>query len=732
MNTELNNELSLSPTNTSQVPLVTSEPATVARKGDSTTREVDSYQVLVVDDQQVTRMRLQHLLTNAGFNVLMAVDGREAVEIVRTQTIDLVLMDISMPVMSGLMATRMMRQLYDRSSMPIMLMTATGGREQVLEAFSAGANDYINKPIDNEILLARTNNQLLIRKAQKKLQESEERYALASQGTNDGIWDWNLQTGEVYLSPRWREMLGIEDNVQLGENWMDLIHVEDRNRVTAMLEIHLCGESDYFETELRMQDCKGSYRWMLCRGLAVHDESGLAYRIAGSLTDITVGKVADPLTGLPNRVLFQDRVERAVEQLKRRPDQKFGVIYLDVDDFKLINDHLGHRAGDEFLVEVAQRIETAIRKSESFVARLGGDEFAVVVQAIDSVADVIRVAERIHEKMNVPFRVGNREILTRASMGISIAAGSSNPTGAEPLTAELLVSQADAAMYFAKKQSHSPFCVFERHMLDENTMVLETGHDLKMAIRRRELTVKYQPIIDTQTHETIGFESLLRWYRPAHGEVLPSFFIPIAEANGLIVEIGEWVLRESCKQIQAWNREHGTKLIISVNVSIRQIAKGDFLPIVKRVLKETRLPPQLLRLEVTETVLMQNTEETIRLLAELQDTGIQIAIDDFGTGYSSLSYLYKMPVDVLKVDQSFVNKMADSDKHFAIVKTIIMLANSLNLELIAEGIETGAQLKALQSLGCRKVQGHLFSQAVEHAEAESLIGKRWQVENMDR
>jgi len=685
-----------------------------------------AWRILVADDEKVTRMRLQHLLRGAGYEVFAVENGREAFDVISQQEIDLLLTDVQMPVFDGLKSVRLLRQIYDQAALPIVVMTASDNRAQILKAFSAGANDYVHKPLDNEILLARLRSQLLIKKAQRALRESEERYALAAQGTNDGIWDWNLINDEVYLSPRWRDMVGLAPcKTLVGNQWMDLIHFEDRDRVVAVLESHLCRETDHFETELRMKHSERGFRWMLCRGLAFYDEKGNPARIAGSLTDITIGKVADALTGLPNRVLFQDRVERAVEQLLLRPDRRFGVIYMDVDDFKLINDHMGHRVGDDFLIAVAERIEAAIRKSDSFVARLGGDEFAVVVEAIDSAEDVIKVAKRIHAELSVPFRVDGREILTRASMGIAIASKGESQHAPQPLTAELLVSQADAAMYRAKKQTNQPYCVFESQMLDDNAMALEMGHELKLAIERDELSVHYQPIVDIENSETIGFEALLRWNHPVHGSIPPNRFIPIAESNGLIVEIGEWILNEACKQVVIWSQVQSREVMVSVNVSIRQIAKGEFLPTVNRVLHQTGLPSHLLRLEVTETVLIQNTEETIELLVRLRDLGIKVGIDDFGTGYSSLAYLHKMPVDVLKVDRSFVNFMAESEKHRAIIRTIVTLADSLNLQVVAEGIETSEQLKLLRSMGCQMGQGFLFAKPCDAASAEKLIVKDW-------
>jgi diguanylate cyclase (GGDEF)-like protein/PAS domain S-box-containing protein len=690
------------------------------------------FRILVADDEKVTRMKLRHLLEEAGFKVCTARNGREAFEMARSQEFDLLLTDVNMPVIDGLTVVRFVRQIYDSAELPVIVMTASDDREQALAAFSAGANDYIRKPIDNEILLARLQNQVLIKKTQKALKESEERYSLAAQGTNDGIWDWNLITNELYLSPRWRQMVGVDPSATLvGNEWLDLVHFEDRERIVSVLEAHLCGDTDHFETEVRMRDNRHGYRWMLCRGLAVRCDKSIPCRIAGSLTDITTGKVADALTGLPNRLLFQDRVERAVEQLRRKPDRYFAVIYMDVDDFKLINDHMGHRVGDEFLVAVAKRIEKAIRAADSFVARLGGDEFAVVVEGIESAEDAITVAKRIHARMNVPFRVGDREILTRASMGIAVASKGTTGVDDLPLTAELLVSQADAAMYCAKKQTDSPYCVFEPQMLDDSAMALEMGHELKMAIERDELSVHYQPIVDIEKSSTVGFEALMRWDHPVHGSVPPSRFIPIAESNGLIVEIGEWILRQSCMQVAGWIRELHVDVMVSVNVSIRQIAKGEFFPIVEKVLAETGLPAHLLRLEVTETVLIQNTEETMKLLLALRELGIKIGIDDFGTGYSSLAYLHKMPVDVLKVDRSFVASMTESEKHQAIVQTIITLAESLKLQVVAEGIETAEQLTMLRHMSCAMGQGFFFAQPCLAEQAEGIISKNWLDQSSD-
>lgn len=494
-----------------------------------------------MDDERITRMRLCRLLSKQGYSVLEASSGREALRIIQSEPVDLVVLDIFMPEMDGFRTIRMLRLMLDRSELPVVMMTSCEGREQVVAAFDSGCNDYIGKPIDEQVAIARIKNQLLVKEALLRVRESEERYALATRGTNDGMWDWNLLTGELYLSHRWLAMVNMEsaDWKPNGADWMELIHHEDKRRVLSDLEAHLCGQTQHFESELRMRDGDDRYRWMLCRGLAVRDKSGQACRIAGSLTDITEGKVADALTGLPNRILFRDRVSRCVEQFERYPHKMFAVIYMDVDDFKLINDHYGHDAGDEFLVSLARRLESSLRKSDAVLARLGGDEFAILIENISSIEGAMRIAERLQEKMAAPFQIADREIFTRGSMGLAFSTA-----GCDSLSAELLLSQADAAMYHAKRKSDNKICVFRDQMHAENAVRLELGGDLRLAIEHDELSLHFQPIVSVENRETVGFEALVRWEHPVHGNVPPGKFIPIAESNGLIVEIGTWVLSE--------------------------------------------------------------------------------------------------------------------------------------------------------------------------------------------
>lgn len=677
--------------------------------------------ILVVDDELVTRVMLKRSLETQHYEVELATNGREALESVYRGRFDLVIMDISMPDWDGLQTLHLIRMLYGQSELPVIMMTADSRPQQVVETFESGANDYISKPIDPSTARVRIQSQLKLKLAHDALLESEQRYALASAGTLDGIWDWNIQTGEVYFSERWRAMVGITDLMwePHATNWLDYVYEEDRQRVRKDLEEHLCGETSHFESELRMPSRDGGFSWMLCRGLAVRDKNGIATRIAGSLTDITEGKVADALTGLPNRLLFHDRVSRSVEQYQRNPSKRFAVMYMDVDDFKLINDSFGHDVGDEFLIQLASRLESALQGSEAVLARLGGDEFAILLEDIQNVNEALRTAQKLQERVKVPFAIAGREILTKISIGITFI-------DADNASTEDLIRQADAAMYHAKSYSDAGQCIFDSKMLEDSATKLELGAELRFAIRRDEFQLLYQPIIHVAHQQTAGFEALMRWHHPVHGNIPPSDFIPIAESNGLIVEIGEWVLRQACRQIATWSESCLRPLMMSVNVSVRQLADPCFVDIVQRAIHDNSIDPTWLKLEITESMLMQNPKEMLPLLTTLHQLGVRTGIDDFGTGYSSLAYLHQMPLNVLKIDRSFVKDLQKSPKHKAIVRSIVALSRSLELAVIAEGIEIPEQANYLQSLECDYFQGYLFSKPVDAETAESLIHREWE------
>ena len=673
--------------------------------------------ILVVDDEPVNRLVLKQILESNGYEVYEASSGQSAVSQLLEQSYDLVLMDLEMPGMNGVQAVRLVRQFKTQLQLPVIMVTSKGSCDS--EAFREGFNDYIKKPADKEVVLARVNLHLQLKRAQDSLLLSEERYALAAAGSNDGLWDWQLAKGTLYCSDRMQSMLGLPaKSLKTVTEWFDLIHEEDASRVQKDLNAHFCGESDHFETELRLLHQSSGYRWMLCRGLAVRDLNGKVIRIAGSLTDITEGKVADALTGLPNRLLFVDRVQRCVEQAKRYPSRRFAILYLDVDGFKLINDSYGHEVGDEYLIAIAKRLETAVRSSDSVVSRLGGDEFAVLVENLKGTGCAEAVANRIIKSLSGPIRIKNRELFARASIGIAMN------RGGEP-AAEEMIREADVAMYFAKENSHLPYKVFEPQMASEAAERLEMSSELRNALSKQEMSLRFQPIVDLRNGATAGFEALVRWSNSKLGNVSPEEFIPLAEESGLIVNLGSFVIRTACAVASELSEIASEPLFMSVNVSMRQMISDDLLDVVSNALKDSGLMRHQLKLEVTETAVMDDPDECIELLEQLRALGVSIGLDDFGTGYSSLAYLHRLPLNVLKIDRSFVAAMFSSAENMAIIETILTLGKSLGLEVIAEGVETRKQLERLRDLGCRYVQGFLFSKPVYQDEVSGLVNYDW-------
>ena len=680
--------------------------------------------VLVVDDEPFNRKVLGKLLGQLGYDFEEAASGTEAVEVVDEKDFDLLLLDIQMPPgISGLETLKILREKHDATSLPIVMVTAEDSSENVVGAFKLGANDYVTKPIDPEVTIARIETQIKLRQAQRALRDSEERYALAAQGANDGLWDWNLITNEIYYSPRWFELLDAKPGeLSTPESWFSRIHAEDRTRVETKLNRHLQAETPYFESELRVRHNSGEYRWMLCRGQAIRDKDGVAHRIAGSLTDINEGKVADAVTGLPNRVLFLDRVQRCVDQLKRKPDRLFAVMFTDLDNFKLVNDGLGHEAGDELLTAVAKRLETSVRSAESVVARIGGDEFAILLEDINEPEDAFRIAERVLREFAVPFRLRQRDIYVTMSVGISLSSSDFNGT-------EDLVHKADTAMYQAKEQGKSCYRIFDPDMQERVSARLKMESDLRRAIERSELFLNFQPIVSIETGigQVVGFETLARWQHPESGLISPSEFVPIAEDTGQIIPIDYWAIKEACHQLKSWQSKSPefADIFVSLNVSRRQILHSDLVSDIREIIAVTEIKPEHLHLEITESTVMHDAQAGAEVLANLQKLGVRIAIDDFGTGYSSLACLHRLPLDTLKIDQSFVDNLSECRENRAIIRTIVRLAESLNLAVVAEGIETREQRDLLTVMGCQRGQGFLFSRPLTADDAfEFLVASR--------
>jgi diguanylate cyclase (GGDEF)-like protein/PAS domain S-box-containing protein len=539
-----------------------------------------------------------------------------------------------------------------------------------------------------------------------------------------------LGADRIYYSPRWKLMLGFDEQDIPAQPaaWFERVHPEDIERVRAAIAAHLDGTNEFFENEYRMLHKNGSWRWVMCRGLAVRDENGRATRMAGSQSDVTHRKLAeeqlahrafyDPLTNLPNRALFIDRLRQALRRSSRRKEHLFAVLFLDVDRFKMVNDSLGHMAGDRLLVMIARRLELSLRPGDT-VARLGGDEFTVLLDDIRDVSDATRVADRIQRELEMPFNVGGQELFTSASIGIALSAtGYDKP--------EDILRDADTAMYKAKSHGKARHELFDKGMHERAVTLLVMEADLRRAIERSELRVHYQPIVSLDTGRIAGVEALARWQHPSRGLVSPAEFIPMAEETGLILPIGRWVLHEACRQMALWRDQLGLDypLEVAVNLSGRQLSLTDLVGQIAEVLRETGLEPSRLRLEITESVVMERPEVVSTMLQELRQLGVKLSIDDFGTGYSSLAYLQRFPADTLKIDRSFVSPMGNLGENSEIARTIVTIGHNLGMRVVAEGVETAEQLAHLRGLSCEGAQGFFISKPLPGEEAAALISQR--------
>jgi diguanylate cyclase (GGDEF)-like protein/PAS domain S-box-containing protein len=682
--------------------------------------------LLIVDDNEMNRDMLARRLARKGYVIGLAENAQGLLERVRQDAIDLLLLDIEMPELSGLDALKTLREHYSPGELPIIMVTAKTQSDDIVKALDLGANDYLTKPIDFPVAVARIGTQLASKQAQEALKESEERYALAARGSNDGLWDWNLSANVVHFSPRWKAMLGYQES-QIGdrpEEWFDRIHDADRERVKGEIAAHQKGLTPHFESEHRVLHKDGSFRWMLSRGVAVHDASGNALRMAGSQTDITEGKVSDPLTGLPNRLLFIDRVGRLIKHTKRRKDQLFAVLFLDLDGFKMINDSMGHLIGDQLLLGVANRLEKCLRSTDTVarlgetftVARLGGDEFTVLLDDIKDPSDAKRAAERMMKALAAPFKLGGKEVFTSVSIGIAL--GSSMYQQPEDI-----LRDADTAMYRAKSLGKARYEVFDADMRASVMARLQLETDLRHALERGEFRNYYQPIVALVSGEIAGFEALLRWQHPTRGLLGPSEFIPVAEETGLIRELGWWNLREACRQISEWRASliAHPHLTISVNLSAKQFLQPNLVEDIRKLISELALPPEALKLEITESTVMADPAAAVEMLQQIKSLGIQLAIDDFGTGYSSFSYLHRFPLDTLKIDRSFISGMGKDGEGMEIARTILPMANNLRLDVVAEGVETVQQVALLKKLQCKYGQGYFFSKPLSAEGTAALL-----------
>jgi diguanylate cyclase (GGDEF)-like protein len=542
----------------------------------------------------------------------------------------------------------------------------------------------------------------------------------------DGLWDWNLQSNRIHFAPGWLSLVGCQDH-ELGntpEDWFQLVHPDDRDRLVAEIAALRTAAASEFELRYRLRHKDASYRWMLSRGLVIRNDRGEAMRLNGTQTDVTVEAVTDPQTGLPNRLLLLDRLTQSIERTKRSPGFQFALLLID----------LGRPAGpkpipadavpDPLLNAVARRLESSLRVTETtprsrqtdLVARMDGELFAVLLDGMEDLSHAPVVAERLLAKMLSPFVLNGRELRLSASIGIAVSA-----TGYD--LADEPMRDAGAALHRAQVLGGSHYEVFDTGALISAQASLQLEGDLDAALQRREFQVVYQPVVSIASRQVVGFEALVRWQHPVRGAIATPDFIALAEKTGFIVRLGHWILQEACRQLRHWQDglPQAGDLWVSVNLSAVQLRHPALVGQLEQALRDSAVPARGLVLELTESIAMDNPAAVTTLLMRLRALGVRISVDDFGTGYSSLAYLRQFPVDALKIDRSFVQRIQHDKDTVAIVASITALGRQLGLHIVAEGVENEEQVQVLQSLDCDSAQGYVFAEPLDGDAAAALL-----------
>jgi diguanylate cyclase (GGDEF)-like protein/PAS domain S-box-containing protein len=721
--------------------------------------------ILIVDDVVENLRLLSTTLNDCGYLVRCAKSGSMALMSIKMAHPDLILLDINMPDKNGYEVCQQLKASPDTAEIPVIFLSAFDDVIDKVKGFEVGGVDYITKPFRIEEVLARVKNQLTLQFAkaeicalnnqleervkqrtneieianqylqleiierkttEQRLQESEQRLESILNSLQEMVWSISPVSFEaLYINPAAEKIYGrplsaFFNNPKL---WFEAIHEEDRLKVETTYYNVL--EKGSCEIDYRIVRPDGEIRWLSERSQVICDDRGLPIRIDGISEDITERKrteeqlvrdaLYDALTGLPNRSFFMNRLENALQKLKRHADYVFALLFIDLDRFKIINDSLGHGIGDRLLIAIARLLESCLRSTDT-VARLGGDEFTILLDGAIDIADATHIADRIGQKLLVPIDLDGHTVFTSASIGLVFSSHHYEH-------AADLLRDADIAMYRAKASGKARYTIFNPEMYAQTLTLLRLENDLRSALENQEFFLHYQPIVSLKTGKISGFEALLRWQHQERGFVSPAEFIPVAEDTGLILPIGEFVLREACRQLGLWSSQfpQAEALTMSVNLAGKQIQEANLLEKVDGILAEVGLNSSRLRLEITESMLMENTEKTMVMLSKLRERNIQLSIDDFGQGYSSLSYLPRFPIDLLKIDRAFIDQMTIDLDNLEIVRTIISLAHTLKMQAIAEGVETQEQMKILQELNCEYAQGYFFAKPLDSFAIEELL-----------
>jgi diguanylate cyclase (GGDEF)-like protein/PAS domain S-box-containing protein len=693
--------------------------------------------VLLIDDDVGLRDLARHVLEAQGFFVVTADNGRQGLSLFDERKPDIIMLDVMMPDQNGFDVCLALRRLPRGKHTPILMITSLDDVESINRAYEAGATDFVTKPLNWPLLGHRLRYMLRSSHAMEDLAKSRENLADAQRLAGLSSWEWDLEKNIVYWSKEIYHTFGMnEDSINSSsESFWNLIHPDDREVVKDAFVAAIKAEKPYNQ-DYRIVLPNGATQIIHVQGRTEYDGDGRALRMRGTIQDITERKRTeeqirhlafyDSLTSLPNRMLFKEQLGQAL-QSARREDRYVGILFLDLDNFKRVNDTLGHTIGDLLLQDVGARLAQCVRGEDSVarnpsaqpsstVARLGGDEFTVLLSRIAQTQDAAKVAQRILDSLAAPILVGGHELFVSASLGIAIY-----PFDGEEI--ETLLKNADAAMYHAKSDGRGRYHFYSPSMNATALEKLNLERSLRKALERGEFVLYYQPMVQGITGEVIGNEALLRWQHPERGLVLPNDFISLAEETGLITPIGEWVIEAACQQNYQWQRAGLPPVPVTVNLSSLQFHDPQLAIKVMAILERTGLDPCYLMLELTESMLMQDSERNVATLLELRKLGVRMAIDDFGTGFSSLNYLKRFPVDHLKIDQSFVRDITHDQGNAAIAMAVIALARSLKLGVVAEGVETLEERDFLRANGSPDMQGYLFCQP-QPADSIAALWKR--------
>ncbi len=680
--------------------------------------------LLAVDDDVVVRSMLKKALQRQGYDVIEAPNGAEAVELFQNHRPDMVLLDVIMPVMNGFETCEAMRKLDTESTVPIIMLTGLDDVTSVDRAFESGATDFITKPINWSLFSQRVRYSLRARNMDFALRKSQLRVRHALQVAMLGYWDWDLLNDNFQMPDNVLKMLGIDiKELKNVDDFIKLVPKEDKDRVKHAL-YDAKDRGTRFEMEHRIKAADNTERYVYQHCEVVMSDDGKPLHALGTIQDITALKRAedmilhqayhDLLTDLPNQTLYKERLFHAIKVAEHAGHQ-IAIIMIDIDRFQMINESLGHDTGNELLLAFAGFLSRFVQEGDT-VSRISGDEFAILLESPQSTDEIMDLIRSIRTSLNENiFDLANEQVYLSLSIGVSVYPD-------DDFDAETLMQQAHAAMRRAKAQGGDQECFYTADMNRRVHDRLRLETDLRQALEENSLELYYQPQVDVKTRKIIAMEALIRWNHPEHGFIPPFRFVPLAEESGLIQILGQFVLKEAISQTKQWHNQ-GYFLRVGINLSARQFMLDNLVEQVESLLTEYKLDAKYIDLEITESIAMQDAESSIQKMHQLKKLGVNLSMDDFGTGYSSLSYLHQFPLDVLKIDRSFIKDIEGKEGDGAIALAVIAMAKSMSLEVIAEGIETEEQYDFLNKHDCHIIQGYLISKPVVSGEFEKLLEK---------